>query len=188
MKIVLTSAKIKPDAKARVLSDFVAFVKSNPKHENDLLDITTLISGENNGKSQAELGQYYLQKGNKALALKHFQIAYEKETDNFEVIKNIILLQIDQKQYSEVIELATTVLEAYPSQAIIYLANGVAFNHLNRPKDAIDTLEMGVDYVIDNIQMEADFYKQLSTAYRMTNNITKSKAFAKKAEQLLNTQ
>ena len=188
MKIVLTSTKIKPDAKAKVLSDFVSFVKTNSEYESDLLEITTLISGEKDGKSRAELGQYYLQKGDKAQALKHFVLALEKEANNFDVVKNVILLQIDQKQYDEVVKLAGTVLETYPSQPILYLANGVAFNHLNRPKDAIDTLEMGVDYVIDNKQMEADFYKQLSTAYRMTNNITKSKTFAKKAEQLLNTQ
>lgn len=188
MKKVLTSVKIKPDAKAKVLNDFVAFVKLNPEYEADLLEVTTLVSGENNGKSHAELGQYYLQKGDKTNALKQYQLAFEKEGNDFSIIKNLILLQIDAKQYDKVITLAKTVLEIYPSQPIIYLANGVAFNHLNRPKDAIDTLEMGVDYIIDNKQMEADFYKQLSAAYKMTNNIAKSKAFAKKAEQVLNKQ
>ena len=37
----------------------------------------------------------------------------------------------------------------------------------------------------DNIIMEADFYKQLSVAYKLNNNITKSETFAKKAEDLL---
>jgi tetratricopeptide (TPR) repeat protein len=188
MKKVLTSTKIKPDAKSKVLSDFVSFVKNNAAYESDLLEITTLISGDKDGKSHAELGQYYLQKGDKTQALKHYVKALEKESDNFDVVKNVILLQIDQKQYDEVVKLTSAVLENYPSQPILYLANGVAFNHLNRPKDAIETLEIGVDYVIDDKQLEVDFYKQLSTAYRMTNNITKSKAFAKKAEQLLNTQ
>ena len=47
---------------------------------------------------------------------------------------------------------------------------------------------MCVDYVIDNNQMEIYFYKQLSTAYRMTNNITKANAFSKKAESISNQQ
>jgi tetratricopeptide (TPR) repeat protein len=188
MKIVLSSVKIKPDAKAKVLNDFVAFVKKNPEYETDLLEITTLVSGENNGKSHAELGQYYLQKGDKTQALNHYQLAFEKEGNDFNIIKNLILLKIDAKHYDQVIDLAKTVLEIYPSQPIIYLANGVALNHLNRPKEAIDTLETGIDYIIDNKQMEADFYKQLSTAYRMINNIVKSRAFAKKAEQILNKQ
>ncbi len=188
MKVVLKSTKIKSEAKAKVLNDFVLFVKNNPEYENELLEITTLISGEESGKSHAELGRYYLQKGDKSQAIKQYQLAFEKEGNDFEIIKNLILLQIDAELYIKVIDLAKTALEVYPSQPIIYLANGVAFNHLNRPKDAIDTLEEGVDYVIDNKQMEADFYTQLSAAYRMNNNITKSKAFAKKAAQLLKTQ
>lgn len=188
MKIVLTSAKIKPDAKTKVLNDFVAFVKENPQYENDLLEATTIVSGDNNGKSNVELAQYYLQQGNKELALKHYEMALSKDSENFEVVKNVILLYIDSKQYQKVVELATKALDVFPSQPIIYLANGVAFNHLNRPKDAIETLEMGVDYVIDNDQMEIDFYKQLSTAYRMTNNITKAIAFSKKAESISNQQ
>ena len=66
----------------------------------------------------------------------------------------------------------------------MYLTNGVAFNQLNRPKEAIEILETGVDYIIDNIKMEIDFYKQLSVAYKLNNNINKSQAFSKKAEQL----
>ncbi len=188
MKVVLTSTRIKPDAKTKVLHDFMAFVKQKPEFENDLLEVTMLVSGEGNAKSHAELGQFFLQKGDKSQALKHYLQVLEKEPANFEIIKNIILLQIDAKQYDKVINLAQTTLETFPSQPIIYLANGVAFNHLSRPKDAIETLEIGIDYVIDDKQMEADFYNQLSAAYKMNNNITKSRAFAKKAEQLLNSQ
>lgn len=188
MKIVLTSPKIQPDAKTKVLNDFVAFVKANPEYESDLLEVTTLVSSDETGKSNVELAQYYLETGNKEMALKHYEMALEKESDNFEVIKNTILLYIDGKQYQRVVDLASNALDIFPSQPIIYLANGVAFNHLNRPKDAIATLEMGIDYVIDNNQMEIDFYKQLSTSYRMINNITKSKTFAKKAEDLLKKQ
>ncbi|WP_347923180.1 hypothetical protein [Pontimicrobium sp. SW4] len=185
MKIVLTSAKIKPDAKTKVLNDFVSFVKNNPEYENDLLEVTTMVTDDKNGKSNIELAQYYLQKGNKEMALKYYEMALNKDSENFEVIKNTILLYIDSKQHQKVIDLATKALDVFPSQPIIYLANGVAFNHLNRPKDAIETLEIGVDYVIDNAQMEIDFYKQLSTAYRMINNITKANAFSKKAENVL---
>jgi len=188
MKIVLKSSKIKPEAKAKVLNDFVVFVRANPEYESSLLEITSLISGAENGKSQAELGYYYLQKGDKSLALKHYQLALEKEANNFSIIKNVILLLVDGKQYEAVINLAEMALETFPAQPIIYLAHGVALNHLNRPNDAIETLELGVDYVIDNKQMEADFYLQMSTAYKMNNNITKSRAFAKKAAQLLKTQ
>ena len=62
--------------------------------------------------------------------------------------------------------------------------NGVANNNLNAHKKAADNLEMGLDFLIDNPNMEADFYSQLSIAYKGLNNISKSETFAKKAQAI----
>ncbi len=188
MIVVLKSTKIKPDAKAKVLNDFVRFVKSNPEYEKDLLEVTGMIALTEGWKSHAELAHYYLGKGDKAQALQHYLAAFEKDSDDFDIIKNILLLQLDLNHLDEVIALSKSTLETYPSQPILYLVNGVALNHLNRPNEAIEVLETGVDYIIENVKMEADFYTQLSISYRLNNNINKSQTFAKKAEQLLMKQ
>ena len=185
MKIVLKSPKIKSDSKAKVLNDFVKFVQNNPEYEDQLLEVTTMVALAEGWKSHTELAQYYLNKGDKEQALKYYQSAYDKENNNFDIIKNILLLQLDLKQYNKVVKLSKETLEMYPSQPILYLTNGVALNQLKKPKDAINILEIGLDYVIDNIKMEADFYIQLSMAHKLNNNINKAQAFSKKAEQLL---
>ena len=79
-------------------------------------------------------------------------------------------------------------IELFPAQPILYLINGVANNKLKQPKKAIESLETGLDYVIDDAKMEADFYTQLSLAHKLNNNITKSEAFTKKAEALIKQQ
>jgi tetratricopeptide (TPR) repeat protein len=186
MKSVLKSGTIKPDAKTKVLNDFVGFVRSNPEYEADLLEVTTEVTDDETGRSDAELGHYYFQKNDKPKALEYFQKALAKDHNNFELLKNILLIQIDLNQFSEVVSLSTEALNNYPAQPILYLVNGVANNNLNRPKDAISSLEMGVDYIIDDAIMEADFYKQLSLSYKLDNNISKSEAFAKKADDTLN--
>lgn len=186
MKIVTQSHKIKADAKAMVLNDFVKFVKTNPEYESELLEVTTDITQDSSGKSQSELAQYYLQKDNKPKALEHYLKALDNESGNFKIIKNVLLLQVDLDLYEEAAKLSSEALETFPAQPILYLVNGVANNHLSRPKDAIEALEIGVDYVIDNVIMEIDFYRQLGIAYKMDNNITKSNTFTRKAEALMN--
>ncbi len=185
MKIVMKSTSIKPDAKAKVLNDFVRFVKQNPQYEKDLLEVTTSVISDNTGKSNAELGQYYLQKGDSITALKNYELAYKKDNSNFDVIKQILSLQIHLEQYDKTISLSQEVLESYPSQPIVYLLNGIALNKLKRHNDAIAILEEGVDYIIDNQTMQIDFYKQLSLAYSNINNTNKAELFNKKARQLL---
>ncbi len=186
MQIVLNSAEIKPDAKAKVLNDFVAFVRQNPSFENRLLEVTTEVVNDDSGKSDAELAYYYYQKGEKQKALEYYEKAYEKESQNLDLLKNILLLQIDLAKFDEAISLSMEALDLYPSQPIFYLANGVANIGRTNAKDAIDSLEMGLDYIIDDPKMEADFYRQLSLAYKMDNNIAKSETFAKKAADLNN--
>ena len=186
MEIVLKSGTVNPEAKAKVLNDFVKFAQENPQYEDRLLEITAQVSDDETGKSSAEMAQYYLQKGDKQKALSHYKIALQREPDNFETLKKTLLIQIDLDLFSDAASLSSEALETFPSQPILYLANGVANNNLQQYKEAAESLEIGIDYVIDNVIMEIDFYKQLSTAYKYLNNIKKSQAFAKKAEALLN--
>ena len=111
MKIVLTSPKIKADAKTKLLNDFVGFVRSNQQFEEDLVEVTSLISEDDGGKSNKELGLFYLQKGNKEMALKHLEMAIENNLDDFDVIKNAVLLYIDAKQYQKVVDLTVQTLD-----------------------------------------------------------------------------
>ena len=188
MEIVLKSDTVNPEAKAKVLNDFVKFAQDNPQYEDRLLEITANVADDETGKSSAEMAQYYLQKGDKQKALSHFKIALQRDADDFETIKKVLLLQIDLDMFSDAVTLSNRILETFPSQPILYLVNGVANNNLQQYKEAVESLEIGIDYVIDNVIMEIDFYKQLSTAYKYLNNIQKSQSFAKKAEALLNGQ
>lgn len=184
MKIVVKSQQIKPEAKLKVLSDFIEFVKENPEYEADLIEATNLVSDDDNEKSLTELGHYYLSKNNKEKALEYFEKALKQDTDNFAILRNVMLLQIDLKRFDEAAENSTKALEKYPSQPIFYLINGVASNELNKPNSAIESLEIGLDYVIDDNKMEADFYNQMSKAYTLLNNTVKAKTFSDRAKQI----
>ena len=188
MKIVLTSPNIKPEGKAKVLSDFVNFVSKNPEYEPQLVEITALIDDDKSAKTLKELAQYHLKVNDKEKALGYLEEILSEEPNDFSTIKDVLLLQLDLNKDVEAEKLSAEALELYPAQPILYLANGVANNKLKQPKKAIESLEMGADFVVDDSKMLSDFYTQLSIAYKQNNNITKSEAFAKKAEALSKQQ
>lgn len=181
MKIVVKSTEIKPEAKLKVLTDFVQFVSNNPQYETDLVEATTLVSDTNNSKTLIELGQYYLAKNNKTKALEYFEAALKIDSENFNVLRNVLLLYIDLQKFEVAEKMSNNMLQKYPAQPLFYLINGVALNQLNQPKKAVDVLETGIDFVIDDTKMEKDFYNQLSVAYSALNNTTKAKTFSDKA-------
>ena len=185
MKIALQSSQINPESKIKVLADFVKFVAKNQQYEQDLVDVTAMLTKiESSGKTLVELAQYYLLKGEKQKALNFYEEALQKEEENFGILRNIILLHIDLQQFTQAEQKSAEGLEIFPSQPVLYLANGVALNYLNRPKDAINSLEMGLDYIIEDTKMEIDFYKQLAKAYTANNNLSKAKTFTDKANKL----
>ncbi|WP_042240040.1 tetratricopeptide repeat protein [Jejuia pallidilutea] len=184
MKIVVQSNDIKPDAKLKVLSDFVNFVKLHPKYEDDLLEATTLLDGTTDANILVDLGMYYLNKGDKQNALKYFQEALKLDGDNFTILKNILLLHIDLKQFDVAKTKSEAAIEKYPAQPLCYLLHGVALNELQKPKDAIIALEAGLDWIVDDTKMEADFYNELAKAYEVLNNTAKAKTFRDKANAL----
>ncbi|CAH8282782.1 tetratricopeptide repeat protein [Mariniflexile fucanivorans] len=184
MKIVVKSPEIKPEAKLKVLTDFVQFVGENPQYEADLVEATALVGDSNNSKTLIELGQYYLSKNNKPKALEYFEAALKIDSENFNVLRNVLLLYIDLQKFDVAEKKSNEVLQKYPAQPLFYLINGVALNQLNQPKKAVDILETGLDFIIDDTKMEIDFYKQLSNAYNSLNNTAKAKTFSDKAKQL----
>ncbi len=184
VKIVLTSPEINADAKAKVLKDFVGFVAKHPEYESDLIDITALVDENKDAQTHSDLGHYYLKAGDKVKALSNFKAALKQTPNDFKLIKDILLLQLDIKDYDAVIKDSERALELYPAQPLLYLVYAVALNNTEAPKQAISQLEMGLDFLIDNPNMEADFYSELSRAYKALNNISKSETFAKKAKAL----
>lgn len=184
MNIVFGSSKIDQDNKYKVLSDFLNFVSENPQYESDLDGVVDQFSSEANGQVYEQLGGYYMAKGEKETALRFYERGAVLDEDNFSLIKNTLLLQIDIEKYQEALNLSENALATFPAQPLLYLVNGVANNRLNLSEAAIESLETGVDFLLDNPKMEKDFYEQLHIAYTKNGNDKKAADYKKKAAQI----
>ncbi|NND88818.1 MAG: hypothetical protein HKM28_06195 [Flavobacteriaceae bacterium] len=184
MKNVFSANSIRTEDKYKVLGDFIQFVSDNPEYEGELEQTVQYFSVEGNGLVYEKLGEYYITKGRKEDALKFYELGVEKDEDNFSLVKNTILLQIEFEKYPEAVVLSDSALEIFPAQPILYLLNGVANNKSNQHDNAIESLLTGVDYVFENPTMEKDFYKQLEIAYLAKNDPEKAKRYAQLAAQI----
>lgn len=185
MNIVFESEEIDGDTKFKVLNDFLNYVQENPQYEDQLIAAAgKLKEWENAPKIYEQLGQYYLKKDNKENALKFFELGVEENPDNFQLVKNTLILQLDFSKFEEANELSANALEVFPTQPLLYLFNGVALNRLSDFEKAEKKLKEGLDYLIDNQEMEKDFYLQLVLSYEGMNNQPKAEEFRKKAANI----
>lgn len=185
MKIVFKSEEIDPESKFKVLNDFLIFVNENPEYEEELVEVsTTLTEWEDAPQLFEQLGDFYLKNEKPAEALRFFENGLAQDPDNFELTKNILLLQIEAGQYEKARILSSKALEIFPAQPFFYLLQGVALNNLEVYAEAEEILTFGLDYLIDNPRMKLDFYDQLSNAYQGLKDEKKAADFRKKVQEL----
>ena len=183
IEIVFASDQIDKESKYRVLGDFIQFVIKNTQYETDLERMAALFSEENGGKVYEKLGDYFSTKSMKDKALYFYEKGITQSLDNYNLLKNTLLLQLDTNKYTEAAKLSEKGLEIFPAQALLYLLNGVANNGLGNSDNAIESLETGLDFLLDDPQMEFDFYNQLNKAYTAKGDLKRAKINAEKASQ-----
>ncbi|WP_298418143.1 tetratricopeptide repeat protein [uncultured Kordia sp.] len=103
-----------------------------------------------------------------------------------EAANSKILEQIEEalstNAYTDAIRLAKIGLGDFPSQPKLYLYNAKALNALKEYKKAIEMLEIGLDYIIDNVPLEKEFYQTFVVAYKNMGNSKKEKYYLKKIQ------
>jgi tetratricopeptide (TPR) repeat protein len=187
MKLVLRAEEIDAESKFRVLNDFLLFAGPNPEYEEELKEVIDIFSeAENSPQVYQKLGEYFLIKNQKDQALEYFEQGLEKDLDNYELLRNTLLLHLDLGNYEAAAGLSEKGMEIFPAQPVLFLIQGVALNEMQEYRKAEEILTFGLDYVIENEPMEADFYEQLSNSYSGMGDAEKASDFRSRAKDLKN--
>lgn len=86
--------------------------------------------------------------------------------------------------FNELYTDSKSALELFPAQPYLYKMNGLALNKLGKYNEAKEVLTLGIDFVIDNPIMEADFYEQISISYKGLNNNNEALKYKQKAKEI----
>ena len=186
MNIVLASSKIDSKIKHRILNEFLIFSDKNPQYSTDLEKAVAYFDNDKSVDVNKGIGKFFHAKKQWEKAIKY----YEKSINNRSEVaieSNLLLLQAftEMKQFDVVAKKASIMLESFPTQPQFYYYAGLANNQLNDFKKSKDLLEMGMDYVVENKELEINFNIQLGEAYNGLGDFKKKELFFSKANQLL---
>lgn len=96
--------------------------------------------------------------------------------------KSRLKFTLKQKNYIFLETTAKEALEAYPSQPYFYYALGAAYNGKRKHRQALETLKTGLDYVLDDIRLADDFYREIAAAYTAMGNPAKANMYLSKVK------
>lgn len=187
MEILLGSDQIDEVTKYQALNDFLIYVTENPSLEEDLIRLVKVFSEkENNQKVYKQLGTFFLEKGNREVALDYLTTALENERNDFGLFREVIDLQAEAGNFEQVKVLSERALENFPTQPWLFLMLGTAQNAGGEYKKAEDNLQMGLDYLIDDPVVEKQIYSQLAVSYEGLKQPEKASEALKKAKNIKN--
>ena len=189
MNVVLASTQIDSKIKYRVLNEFLIFVTANPQYSTELEKAIAYFDKEPDVNVSKEIGKYFHNKKQWDKAIQYYELSL-KNNSAPAIETNVLLLQsyVETKQFEIVAKKAASLVEIYPTQPHFYYFSGLANNQLKLYKKATEMLEMGIDYVVEDVQLEINFNLQLGEAYNGLGDFKKKELYFAKASQLLKTK
>ncbi|WP_188049329.1 lipopolysaccharide assembly protein LapB [Flavobacterium sp. GP15] len=186
MNVVLASSKIDSKIKHRILNEFLIFSFKNPQYATDLEKAVNYFDTDKSVDVAKEIGRFFHSKKEWATAIKYYEKSAVSRTEEA-LETNLLLLQAftEMKQFDIVAKKATEMIESFPTQPEFYYYAGLAKNQLQDYKKAKDLLEMGMDYVVENKELEINFNIQLGESYNGLGDFKKKELYFSKANQLL---
>ena len=75
-------------------------------------------------------------------------------------------------------------MSTFPAQPALYLYKGKALNNLRKHVEALEVLAEGIDFLIDDPDLERAFYLEMSLALKGQGKNKEASSYQRKADEL----
>lgn len=183
LNVAFADPDLEIDAKMQVLLGF--FEMSNNEGEKpgereqlitrsyDLIETLKKTHPES-GKPYTIAGDFLMRDGKLKEARDAFREALRTEQDKYPIWQQVLQLDLQAQDYGALHEDAAKAAELFPTQPEFHFYNGIALQQLKRYDEAIEALVTGRDLVVDNPELEAQFWSSLGDAYHSAGQHAKS--------------
>ena len=182
---VLGSKKIDSKIKHRVLNEFLIFVNNNPQYAGDLEKAVGYFEEDPTVNVPKEIGKFYFSKSKYKEAANYFEKGLAADDEDVEAIELLLYAYTETGQHEVLLDKATGYIALYPTQPRLYFYAGLAANQAKQYKKAKDFLEGGIDFVVEDPELEANFNRQLGEAYGGLGDQKKKESYFAKADKLI---
>ena len=118
-------------------------------------------------------------------AVNYFKMHLKTVNDDIEVILLLGQCYILSNQFLDLANFSELNLQLYPTQPQLYYYSGLANNQQKKYTNAKDALETGIDFIVDDLPLQINFYIQLGEAFAGLQDIKNKEFYFNKANELL---
>jgi tetratricopeptide (TPR) repeat protein len=182
---ILESKKIERKIKHRVLNEFLIYSATSTKFDKELERAVAYFDGDKQVNVPKEVGKFFFNKRNYTKAAVYFEKSLAGKADDIEAIQLLLYTYAEGAQSENLLKKASGYIDLYPTQAKLYYFAGLASNQLKQYSKAKEWLENGLDFVVEDNELEANINRQLGEAYKGLGDEKKKNEYFAKADKLI---
>lgn len=167
---ILGSDKIDRKIKHRVMNEFLIFANNNPKFDKELEKAIGYFADDREVNVAKEVGKFFFNKKNYARAGQYFEKSLEAKSDDIEAIELLLYTYAEGGNFDALYSKSVSYIDIFPTHARLYYFAGLGANKLQQFGKAKEWLENGIDFVVEDKELEANFKKQLDEAKKGKTN------------------
>ena len=181
---ILDNDRMDLKIKHRVFNEFLIFAYKNPAYLKDIDKAIPYFDIDREINVAKELAKFFWKKNDLDKTAFYFEKGLKKNPEDVDAMELYLEVLIQKQDYQLVTRRADDYIESFPTQADFYFYSGLGYNQLKEYKKAKSILENGLDFVIENKVLEANFYKQLIISCENLNDNAKKELYNNKLKQL----
>jgi tetratricopeptide (TPR) repeat protein len=181
---ILDNDRMDLKIKHRVFNEFLIFAYKNPAYLKDIDKAIPYFDIDREINLAKELAKFFWNKNDLEKTVYYFEKGLKKNPEDVDAMELYLESLIQKQDYQLVTRRADDYLELFPTQSDFYFYSGLGYNQLKEFKKAKSILENGLDFVIENKVLEANFYKQLIISCENLNDNAKKELYNNKLKQL----
>lgn len=181
---VLDSKKIDRKIKHRVLNEFLIYASNNPQYMGDLDKAVGYFEDDKQVNVPKEIGKFFFSKNRYPEAIKYFERGLTQKPDDIETVELLLYTYTEAAQYDRLLKKSEEYIELYPTHARLYYFAGLASNQQKQYAKAKDYLETGIDFVVEDPDLELKITKQLVDTYTALGDNKKKNEMAQRQAKL----
>lgn len=172
LALAFRSPEIPIDKKINVLLNYYAETENNQELLSQAYTLCEILVEQHpdDAKSHSIYGDYLYRDERLKEARAQFEKAAKIDKSRYVIWNQILILDSQLEDFDKMITTSEQALELFPTMPSFYLFNGVAHLQKKHYDKAIESLEAGVDLVVENFGQLAQFYASLGDAYHAVGN------------------
>jgi len=171
----------------QILSSYFQMAIDEQKYLDPLLSLLdkALVNHPNEAPFHVLSGDVYFQLKDSKKAFEAYEKSLNFGVTDFLIWNRYLILGVELQEYDRVYNNGMRAVELHPIQPTLYLFTGFAASYNKEYEKAITFFNKGLNYVVNNKPLKAEFYNYLGDAYHFFGNDKKSDECYQKSLDLI---